>query len=121
LDIMNVARSIGAVRQLGGTFLGIIPNGDREWKGYTRDFANMNTKYRVLPPVPDMDSLANSAWVSKLCIPRRALPTLNTICDTVGIQSRSPLVADLEDNKKTMLDVRVPLFTNPDENLTLEQ
>jgi cellulose biosynthesis protein BcsQ len=111
IDIQGSAITVDGLKRLGTPILALAPIGDRGLKTAQRELEALSSLYRVLPIIPDMDSLANNKWVSALRIPFRTLPSLIGICEILEIPCRnSALHRRVEEARDHgFLDVSVPL------------
>jgi hypothetical protein len=111
MDIQGSASTVDGLKRIGTPILALAPIRDRGTKSAQRELESLSSLYRVLPIIPDMDSLANNKWVSSLHIPSRAIPALTTICEILNIPSRNPdLHRQVEASRdRGYLDVRIPL------------
>jgi cellulose biosynthesis protein BcsQ len=111
MDIQGSAATVDGLKRVGTPILALAPIRDRGTKSAQRELESLSSLYRVLPIIPDMDSLANNKWVSSLHIPSRAIPALTTICEILNIPSRNPdLHRQVEASRdRGYLDVRIPL------------
>jgi cellulose biosynthesis protein BcsQ len=111
MEIQGSAITVDALKQVGTTILALAPTKDRGTKSAQRELDSLSSLYRVLPIIPDTDSLANNKWVSDLRIPLRAIPCLTEICDILKIPARSPELNKLVEEGRNVkyIDVRTPL------------
>lgn len=111
MEIQGSAITVDALKQVGTTILALAPTKDRGTKSAQRELDSLSSLYRVLPIIPDIDSLANNKWVSELRIPLRAIPSLTEICDILNIPARSPELKKMVEDARNIkyIDVSIPL------------
>lgn len=111
IDIQGSAITVDGLKRVGTPILALAPIGDRGLKTAQRELEALSSLYRVLPVIPDMDSLANNKWVSALRLPLRTIPALTSICEILEIPCRTPqLHRRVEEAREHgYLDVRIPL------------
>jgi cellulose biosynthesis protein BcsQ len=111
MDIQGSAITVDGLKRVGAPILALAPIGDRGLKTAQRELEALSSLYRVLPVIPDMDSLANNKWVTSLRLPLRTIPALTAICEILEVPCRTPeLHRQVEEaRERGYLDVRIPL------------